>query len=345
VTGVISPLTTGTTNEDQAVASPDGKSILYTQLSYQMDVISVSLLDGTTTTLISTGRYEGTATWSAAQAKLVWATNRSGSYQLWMHTPDGSERPVVTGLDFPEGGSLLWSPSLSPDGKRLIYVQGSKEGVKRLWISSLSGGTPVRLTNVEPGTEYGGAWSPDGSRFVYLQVEGGKSSIMVTKTSGNAAPVLLKQDVVFGFPDWSPSGDWITYRDEKGWNLISPDGKKSNFLGKIASGHLAFSKNGKLLYGIQTNETEGDGNRATLFSLDPVSLKMTPIKELGKDFIPAWPYSFSVAPDGNSAVFSVSKRRYDLWMLTGYRQPGLWNQIKDALHLTQADNNLKTENH
>jgi hypothetical protein len=30
-------------------------------------------------------------------------------------------------------------------------------------------------------------------------------------------------------------------------------------------------------------------------------------------------------------VFSVSKRRYDLWMLTGYRQPGLWNQIKDAL--------------
>jgi hypothetical protein len=32
-------------------------------------------------------------------------------------------------------------------------------------------------------------------------------------------------------------------------------------------------------------------------------------------------------------------------MLTGYRQPGLWNQIKDALHLTQADNNLKTENH
>ena len=26
------------------------------------------------------------------------------------------------------------------------------------------------------------------------------------------------------------------------------------------------------------------------------------------------------------------KNRNDLWMLQGYRQPGLWNQIKDAFH-------------
>jgi hypothetical protein len=90
-----------------------------------------------------------------------------------------------------------------------------------------------------------------------------------------------------------------------------------------------------------------DNNRATLFSLDPLSLKLTPIKELGKDFIPAAPYgnSFSLAPDGKSFVYSTAKSRTDLWMLTGYRQPGLWNQIKDALHFTQADNNLKTETH
>ena len=29
---------------------------------------------------------------------------------------------------------------------------------------------------------------------------------------------------------------------------------------------------------------------------------------------------------------AVAKVRNDLWMLTGYRQPGLWNQIKDAFH-------------
>jgi hypothetical protein len=29
-------------------------------------------------------------------------------------------------------------------------------------------------------------------------------------------------------------------------------------------------------------------------------------------------------------VYSTAKYRNDLWMLQGYRQPGLWNQIKDA---------------
>jgi len=326
--GAIYPLTTGTAYEAQGYPSPDGKSILYTQGNGQMDVISVSLADGATTTLISTGRYEMDASWSAAQAKLVWSTNRSGSFQLWMRSPDGSERPVITEADFPDGGAF-GSPSLSPDGERLIFSRH-----RRLWISSLSGGSPVRLTSVEPEAEFAGAWSPDGSRFAYLQQQGGKTSVMVTKTTGNAAPVLLKEDVVIALPDWSPRSDWITYRDAKGWNLISPDGKQSKFLGNIKTLNLAFSKEGKLLYGIETGSIEAD-LRATLFSLDPATLQRKTIKELGKDFIPANVANsrFSLAPDGKSFVYTVWKHRTDLWMLTGYRQPGLWNQIKDAFHL------------
>ncbi len=320
--GVIYPLTTGTSVEHDPSASPDGKSILYTQLNSQEDVISVSLADGTTTTLISTGHTEAVAAWSATQAKLVWATNRNGPFQIWMRTPDGSERPVVTAADFPEGGAMsLASPSLSPDGERLIYDRSGADGVLRLWISLLSGGSPVRLTNVEPGGEYGSTWSPDGSRFVYLQAQGGKTSVMVTKTNGNAAPVMLTEDVLSYSPDWSPTGDWISYRDQKGWSLISPDGKRSKFLGKIQSNYLAFSRDGKLLYGIQIGETEADRDRATLFSLDPVSLKQTTIKELGKDFIPARDFTvrFGLNPDGKSFVYSVAKDRSDLWMLQGYR--------------------------
>ncbi len=336
--GVISPLTTGTADEDQAVASPDGKGILYTQLNGQEDIISVSLVDGTTTTLISTGHREDMAAWSATQAKLAWATNRSGSFQIWMRAPDGSERPVVTAADFPGGGGASWlaAPSLSSDGERLIYDRFGPDGGFRLWISSLSGGSPVRLTDVEPGAEYTGAWSPDGSRFVYLQSQGGKTSVMVTKTNGNAAPVMLKEGVLPSFPDWSPTGDWITYRDQKGWSLVSPDGKRSKFLGNIQSLYLAFARDGKLLYGIQTGR---ETDRATLFSLDPVSLKQTPIKELGKNLIPAQDFTvrFSLAPDGKSFVYSVDKDRSDLWMLQGYRQPGLWNQIKDAFHFSKSN--------
>ena len=195
----------------------------------------------------------------------------------------------------------------------------------------------MRLTNAEPSMEFGGSWSPDGSRFVYIQVQAGKVSLMMAKTSGGAAPVVVKAAIESNdLPDWSPSGDWITYRDKNGWNLISPDGRNTKFLGKIKTHYLAFSKDGKLLYGIETGVTAATKDRATLFSLDPATLKRKDIKELGKDFRPTsnlYPgIRFSLAPDGKSFVYSTAKYRDDLWMLTGYRLPGLWNRIKDAFH-------------
>ena len=131
--------------------------------------------------------------------------------------------------------------------------------------------------------------------------------------------------------------DWIAFRDERGWNLISPDGKTVKLLGKIVTPYLAFSRNGKLLYGIQTGETEADQDRATLFSLDPVTLKQKVIKELGKDLRPESPFNpglrFSMAPDGKSFVYPTPNYKLDLWMLRGYRQPAWWSQISDALRL------------
>jgi serine/threonine protein kinase len=341
----LTPLTTGNAGERGAEASPDGKTIIYGEETVDSNVVSVSVEDGSAKTLITGTQEECDPAWAANQQKLAWVTARSGPEEIWVRLPDGTDRPAVTAQDFPKGTNRLFaSPSLSPDGNRLIYDRDDQTGGGHLWISSLSGGSPVRLTNSDSNGELGGSWSPDGSRYVYLNYEGGKQSLMVVKSSGNATPVLLKQigATADSFQtllcDWSPTGDWITYRDENGWNLISPDGKRTKFLGNIHTDYLAFSKNGKLLYGIQTGETEADANRATLFSLDLVSLKQRVIKELGKDFIPTSNLlpgvRFSLAPDGKSMVYSTVQYRSDLWMLQGYRHPGLWNQIKDALHFS-----------
>jgi eukaryotic-like serine/threonine-protein kinase len=332
----LTPLTTGTANESYPAPSPDGQSILYRQASPQFNVTSASLEDGSTKTLISTGRAESMAAWSANQSKLAWVTNRNGPYEIWVRLPDGSDRPAITTADFPAGTNRWFmNPSISPDGDRLVYVRIDRAGVGRLWISSLSGGAPVRLTNGEPSSEGGGSWSPDGSRLVYVQLQAGKASLMVVKTSGGATPVTLQEDAETDLPDWSPVGDEITFEDKKGWHLISPDGKTTRFLGKIATSHLTFSKDGKVLYGIQTGETEADKDRATLFSLDPKTLKQKVIKELGKDDMPGENFGpsirFSVAPDGKSFVYTTAKYRNDLWMLQGYQQPGWLDRIGDFL--------------
>jgi Tol biopolymer transport system component len=337
----LTPLTTGNANEWNPVAAPDGESLLYNQDLNRWDVVSVSLEDGVAKTLINTGREESMAAWSANHASLAWVTNRSGPYEIWVRMPDGSDRPAVTAADFPPGTSKwLMNPSLSPDGGRIAYVRIDRAGSIQLWISSISGGSPVRLTNGELNMEYGGSWSPDGSRLVYLQTKAGKESLMMAKTSGGAIPVTLKEIGLvqrnMALPDWSPTGAWITYRDDKGWNLISPDGRTSKFLTKIQTDYLAFSKDGKLLYGIQTGETEVAQDRATLFSLDSITLKRKYIKELGKAFRPASNFEpgirFSLASDGKSFVYCTDEYREDLWMLQGYRQLGWLDRISDVLN-------------
>jgi len=333
----LTPLTAGNSEETHPQVSPDGKSLIYRQDSYQADVVSVSVEDGLAKTLVDTGREDTMAAWSANQAKLAWVTNRTGALEIWVRLPEGSDRPAVTAADFPPGtNKLLMNPSLSPDGDRLIYGRIGQDGSVNLWISSLSGGLPVRLTNGGPNEEeeYGGSWSPDGSRFAYLQYQGGKASVMTVRTSGRATPTKLKEDVEIYLPAWSPDDKWITYHGKISWSLISPDGKTTKSLGGIPTKYLAFSKDGKLLYGIQTGPTEADQDRVTLFSLDPVTLKQKIIKELNKESTPSTNFNpgvrFSLAPDGKSFAYSVGKYRSDLWMLQGYRQLGFWNQLSST---------------
>jgi eukaryotic-like serine/threonine-protein kinase len=339
VSNELTPLTTGISDEQGPVVSPDGKSILYHVFSERSDVISVSVEDGTTKTLITTGRVETEPAWSANQPKLAWVSTRSGAYEIWVRSPEGSERPAVTAADSPSGIQFAIRPSISPDGERIIYQgAGADENGVRLWISTWSGGASIRLTNGPNVREYPGSWSPDGSQFVYLQKDGSTSSLATVRTSGNATPTVLKRDISgSALPVWSPTGQWVLYLDKEGWQLISPDGKTSKELGKMNTPSLVFSKDGRLLYGIDTGEKPAIPDRATLFSLDPATLQRKVIKELGKDFAPKDANlvgtPFSMAPDGKNFVYSTLHFRFDLWMLTGYRQPGWRARILGALGL------------
>ena len=321
-----SPLTTGNTSEIYPSVSPDGKSLIYIQETYECDVVSVSVEDGSQKTLATTGRYEGMPAWAANQEKLAWVSSRSGPFEVWLRGPDGSDRPVVTAADYPAGSDTSFmNPTPSPDGERLIFSVASNKGNFQLWMISLAGGSPVRVTNVEQNGEWGSTWSPDGSRFAYLQSMSAGTSLMTVRTSGGATPTELRKNVWGNLPDWSPTAEWITYRNDNGWNLVSPDGKTEKSLGQIDTPYLAFSRNGKLLYGIRTSQASGGKNHLALFSLDIATRKQTVIKELDNDLLPVSGFNpgvrLSRSPDGKSLVYTTNRYRADFWMLQGYRQP------------------------
>jgi hypothetical protein len=108
--------------------------------------------------------------------------------------------------------------------------------------------------------------------------------------------------------------------------LISSDGKSIKPLGKIATRYLAFSKDDKRLYGIREEH-----DKTTLFSLDIATLKVTDIHELGKDLAPASDYGpgirFSLTPDGKGITYSTNVAKSNLWILEGFRQPGLLSRL------------------
>ena len=312
-------ITSGTSYESAPAVSPDGKRILYVDVRRQFQFVSVALDSGAAERVYSSQIGAGMPQWAAHDSKFVYVTDRSGPPEIWVRD-NGADKPLVTPAQFPQGStSLLMNPALSPDGNRLTYVRVSADSKNVMWISAATGGAPVRLTNEDKVEEFGGSWSPDGKSIVYVRIAGGRAGLAMVKTSGEATPVPFAGRSTDGLPEWSPDGSWIKYPDESaGWTLLSPDGQKTEVLGKeLAAIEMTFSKDGKTLYGIRTEQ-----HRPQLFTMDVRTKAVKAGAFLDGDLEP---HSYlnpgirlSLSPDGKSILYPVTKGTGSLWMLEGF---------------------------
>ena len=343
-------ITSGTSSsgEFSPSVSPDGKKILFLQGHTDYMILSASIKDASTERVISSELPLGMPAWASRGEKFAYESDRNGSAAVWMRA-DGWDRPIVTTAAFPPGTTTWFlTPALSPGADRVIYkrVDQDLNGVD--WISSVSGGSPVRLTNVNGGVEDGGVWSPDGGRFAYIQVRNGVDSLMVAKTNGEATPVVLRDDLrAIQLPDWSPDGKWITFFEQRegdpvggSWKLISADGKTVRSLagangGKLPAASLAFSRDSQHLYGIRS---EQDHNY--LFSIDIPAGNVENSREkiigdVGKDFSPKSYLTpgvrFSLSPDGARILFPSFRLNSNLWMMEGFEPPGWIMELREML--------------
>jgi Tol biopolymer transport system component len=317
-------LTAGTASEIFPSLSPDGARLLYTSLTREFRVVSMSLEDAGVETVIASTRPVGMPAWAAGQEKFTYVSHRNGGPAVWVRE-NGADRPIVTAGAFP-ANAVRWfmTPALSADGGRVIYTRVGVDNRNENWISSLGGGPPVRLTSNGPDvTEYGGSWSPDGSQFAFLQIQNGEGFLAVAKTSGGAAVKILRSGLESRLPQWSPDGKWIQYRDGKrsAWVQVSPDGKEERVFPSAGDEELTFSKDSSRLYGIRSKD-----GRHTLFSLDIATKGERKIGEIDPDYRPG---SFlipgirlSLSPDGKRILYSTVKGQTSLWMIEGLRRPG-----------------------
>lgn len=323
----------GSEEQSQPALSPDGKKILFVQGSNDYMIVSASLSDATAQRVISSELPTGMPTWALHQERFVYDSARNGSSAIWMRG-EGSDRPIVTADSFPPGTTIGFAtPDLSPGADRVVYSRFNTDQQFENWISSVSGGPPVRLTNTKGIFERGGSWSPDGRSIVYWQIHNHVTSLMIVRTTGEAVPVSLRENVGVALPEWSPDGQWITFMDRPengGWGLISPDGKTVRTYGEPKTIQMTFSADSKRLYGIRI-----DPDRRTLYSLDIATKEEKTIGEIGKDFTPS-SYDnpgirLSLSPDGKSILYPAQRGSSSLWMLEGFDQPSWLDELREII--------------
>jgi Tol biopolymer transport system component len=328
-------LTAGTPSESesQPALSPDGKKMLFVQAKADYMIVSASLVDATVKRMISSEMPTGMPEWARHHDEFVYDSVRNGSPAIWMRR-EGWDRPIVTGEAFPPGTTNGFStPALSPGADRVAYTRDDKDRLFNTWISSVSGGPPVRLTNDKNVVERGGSWSPDGTKMVYVQFRDGLAFLMVVNTTGEATPVILRQRIGNQLPEWSPDGLWIKFFDPAegiGWSLISLDAKTVRSYRESTTAQMTFSADSKKLYGIRV-----EPDRCILYSLDIATKGEKIIGDIAKDFTPV-SYSnpgirLSLSPDGKSILYPAIRRSSSLWMLEGFDQPGWLDRFREMM--------------
>jgi Tol biopolymer transport system component len=97
-------------------------------------------------------------------------------------------------------------PAISPDGTRVAF-----SALGDLWVASLPGGTPRRVTHTPMTDEAAVQWAPDGRRVAFRSMSPGKDpAIEILDLSQGATPRRIGVDgIVFS---WSGDGTRIAYR-------------------------------------------------------------------------------------------------------------------------------------
>lgn len=98
-----------------------------------------------------------------------------------------------------------YSPAVSPDGK-LVAFASSRDGVQRIWLKQVAGGSEVPLT---PGPDDFPRFSPDGSEVIYVQNRRGVGTSLWRVPVVGGEPRRILDDVTSA--DLSPDGSRLAF--------------------------------------------------------------------------------------------------------------------------------------
>lgn len=172
---------------------------------------------------------------SSDGSRIVFASNRDGTYDIYVVDVDGSGLTRLT-----DGPSGDFSPRWSPDGKRIAFSRGGS-----LMVMDSDGGNARQITEPNVGAtaepcEAGaflGGWSPDGKQLTFYVTSSARDikQICIINVDGSGLQAVVSEPAGYQVePAWSPDGQWIVYRSIREGNneiyKVRPDGSEDTNL-------------------------------------------------------------------------------------------------------------------
>ena len=206
-----SQLTYSPCDKREPTFSPDGKRI-----AYRTNNAEVYILD------LETGRQQrilkdlglvSDLDWSPDGSRIIFTRFRSDikdDSDIFIADEDGKDLKALT--NDPE---IQCQPVFSPDGRRIVYVDGRREKGYNIAIMDIDGSsfkllTDIRDYNLQP------AWSPDGEKISFSSNRSGSYEIWIMDKQGGGLKQLTKDNGFNSFPRFSPDGRRLAYTSLKG---------------------------------------------------------------------------------------------------------------------------------
>jgi Tol biopolymer transport system component len=141
---------------------------------------------------------------------------------IWAMNPDGSGQTNLTNTL--EGNEQ--SPTWSPDGTRIAYVEG-EIGFNRLMVMNADGTGQVVVTET-PAYQFGPTFSPGGTQLAFVRLVPGvivspQFDILVVNVDGTGERNLTNSDFDELDPAWSPDGDKIAFAGVRPEMTVDPE--------------------------------------------------------------------------------------------------------------------------
>ena len=248
-------------------------------------------------------------------ARVAFASNRSGSYEVWTGGSDGSGLIQLTSL----GGASASAPRWSPDGARVAFESQGAGGVSDIYVVGARGGAPRRVTEGGRHNNVCPSWSVDG-RFVYFgsdrggawqvwkaPADGGGEAVQVTKGGGFEAQESYDGRELF-----------YTKRDTLGLFRAPAGGGEEAALLDGASlslwdGRGAWAVTGRGIYFVDVLDREGASVK--LFDLSTGGLT----RVLALDRNPPGNPGLNVSPDGRWLILTrVDYTNHDIMLVENF---------------------------